>query len=133
MSDYLRDRHVIWMHWLENEIEARYAATGGGLDIIADVLQEGFEDLKCFGLAFSNAAAEGESFTCEPCTIVREQKEHFRRFIEQLAARMGLKQPDVVAAAVVLVVERAIVRTQITGNLEEAQTARLLLQCLQHA
>lgn len=47
-SAFLKVRHTIWMHWLENEIHARYEATGGGLEIIADVLQEGFQDPKSF-------------------------------------------------------------------------------------
>jgi hypothetical protein len=36
------------------------------------------------------------------------------------------------ASAAVFVIERAIVRTLMTGSLKEAQTARLLFQCLQH-
>ena len=127
---FLKDRHVLWMSWFEKEIEARYEATGGGLEIIAEVLQEGFDDPKCFGLAFINIVADGE---VEPFAIAKKQREHLRRFIEQLAGKMGLQHPEMAAAAAVLVVEQAITRTQMTGSLEEAQTARLLLQCLQHA
>ena len=133
VSAFLKDRHVIWMRWFENEIEARYKATGGGLEIIADVLQAGFEDPKCFGCAFINIVTDGGDFDNEPFVIAREQKEHLGRVIEQLAAKMGLQQPDMAASAVVLVIERTIVRTLRTGSLAEAQTARLLLQCLQHA
>jgi len=28
VSVFLKDRHAIWMRWFENEIEARYEATG---------------------------------------------------------------------------------------------------------
>ena len=52
VSAFLKDRHVIWMRWFENEIEQKYEETGGGLEIIADVLQKGFEDPKCSGFAF---------------------------------------------------------------------------------
>ena len=130
---FWRDRHAIWMRWFENEIEARYEATGGGLEIIADVLQEGFEDPKCFGFAFIHIVTEGGDFDNEPFAIVREQKEHLGRFIEQLAVKMGLQHPDMAAPAAVLVIERTIMRTLMTGSLKEAQTARLLFQCLQHA
>ncbi|MFL6302645.1 MAG: hypothetical protein ACJ72H_03810 [Candidatus Sulfotelmatobacter sp.] len=133
VSAFLRDRHAIWMRWFENEIEARYEATGGGLEIIADVLQEGLEDPKCFGLAFINIVTEGSDFDNGPFAIAREQKEHLRQFIEQLAVKMGLLDPDMAASAAVCVIERAIVRTMMTGSLKEAQTARLLFQCLQHA
>ena len=37
VSAFLKDRHDIWMRWFESEIEARYEATGGGLEIIVDV------------------------------------------------------------------------------------------------
>ena len=130
---FLRDRQPIWIRWFENEIEARYEATGGGLEIISDVLQMGFEDPKCLGCAFLNIVAEGGDFASEPFAIAREQKEQLRRFVEQLAVRMGLQHPDMAASAAVLVIEGTIVRTLMTGSLKEAQTARLLFQCLQHA
>ena len=133
VSAFLRNRHTAWMRWLEDEIEARYKATGGGLEIIADVLQEGFEDPSNFGVAFINLVSVCSDVDKEPFAIVGEQKEHLRRFIEQLAVKMGLDHPDIAASAAVLVIERAIVRTLMTGSLTEARTARLLFQCLQHA
>jgi AcrR family transcriptional regulator len=132
VSAFLKDRHAIWMRWFESEIEARYEATGDGLEIIADVLQEGFEDPKCFGLAFINIVTEGGDFDHEPFAIAREQKEHLGRFIEQLAVKMGLQHPDRAASAAVLVIERTMVSTLMTGSLNEGETARLLFQCLQH-
>ena len=62
VSAFLKDRHAIWMRWFEAEIEARYEATGGGLEIIADVLQKGFEDAKCFGCAFTHIVTERGDF-----------------------------------------------------------------------
>jgi AcrR family transcriptional regulator len=133
VSAFLQDRHAIWMRWFENEIEARYEATRGGLEIIADVLQKWFEDPKLYGCAFINAVSAGGSLNSEPFEIPRELKEHLRWLIEQLAVKMGLEHPELAAPAAVLVIERTIVCIQMTGNLKEAQTARLLFQCLQHA
>jgi len=133
IAAFLKNRHAIWMRWFVNEIEARYEATGGGLEIIADVLQKGFEDPKCFGFAFIHIVTEGSTLSSEPFAIEREQEEHLRRVIEHLAVKMGLQHPDMVASVAVLVIERAIVRTLMTGSMKETQTARLLLQCLQHA
>ena len=132
VSAFLRDRHAAWMSWFEKEIEERYEATRGGLEIIADVLQKGFEDPKSFCCAFINLVTEGSTFNGEPFAIVGERKEHLRQFIEQLTVKMGLLNPDMAASAAVFVIERAIVRTLMTGSLKEAQTARLLFQCLQH-
>jgi len=133
ISAFLKDRHASWMRWFESEIEARYEAIGGGLEIIADVLREGFEDWKCFGLAFIHIVMENDDFDNKPFAIIKEQKELLRRCIEQLAIKMGLQQPGMVASAAVLVIEQTIVRTLMTGSLNEAQTARILFQCLQHA
>jgi len=133
LTTLLEGRHAIWMRLFENEIEARYEATGGGLEIIADVLQKGFEDQKCFGFAFINFAAKRRASTGDPCVIASKQKEHLIRFIERLALRMGILYPKIVASAAVLVIERAIEHTLVTGSLKEALEARLLFQCLQHA
>jgi hypothetical protein len=72
VSTFLKNRHSSWMRWFEAEIEARYEATGGGLEIIADVLQKGFEDPKCLGCAFMNVVTEGGNFNSEPLAIARE-------------------------------------------------------------
>ena len=130
---FLKHRHVAWMRTFENKIETRFKGTGGGLEMIADILQEGFEDSKSFALAFVNIVTQCDCPDEEPCAIVGEQKEHLRRLIEQLALRMGLQYPEMIACAVVRVIDRAIVRTLASGSLTEAQTARLLFQCLQHA
>lgn len=133
LSAFLRDRHAIWMRWFENEVEARYEATGGGLEIIADVLQKAFEDPKCLGIAFIDIVGEGCAFRREPSAIASEPKEHLGEFLRQLTEEMGLQHPDMAASAAVLVIERTIERTLMTGSPSEAQTARLLFRCLQHA
>jgi AcrR family transcriptional regulator len=74
VSAFLKDRHAAWMRWFEDEIEPRCKATGGGLEIIADVLQEGFEDPNNFGVAFINVVSECSDVEKEPFAIVGEQK-----------------------------------------------------------
>lgn len=123
---------AVWARWFENEVEQKYEETGGGLAIIADVLQKAFEDQKCSDFAFFNMVEVGD-FDSEPFAAAREQKEHLRGYLEQLAVRMGLRHPDIAACAALLVIERTIVWTQLTGSPGETQTARLLFQCLQHA
>jgi hypothetical protein len=61
------------------------------------------------------SGTQGGDFDNQPFALVGEQKEHLRRFIEQLAVQMSLQDPDMAASAAVLVIERAIVRTLITG------------------
>jgi hypothetical protein len=129
---YHQDRPANWIRWFEHEILKRFEATGGGLEIIADVF-EGTEEQKCFGLVPINIATENSSFSTNPVVCIGEQKEDLRRFLEQLASRMGLHDPDIAASAAVLVIEQTIRWARATGSSDAAQTARLLFQCLQHA
>jgi len=133
VAAFLRKRHDIWFSWFKTEVESRHATNGGGLEVIADVLQSWFEDPTYRGCAFINTVAEGGKFDSVPFAIAREHKEQLKQFIEELAARMNIHEPDLAATAGVLVVEGAIVRAQMTGNPYEAQNARLLLKCLNHA
>jgi hypothetical protein len=128
-----KDRLVIWMRWLENQIEARYEATGGGLEIIADVLEMGLEDPLHFRFAFICTGSKGGLFERHPFAIACEESEHLKQFIELLATRTGVQHPDLAAVAAVLVIEETIVRAGMTAEPVEAHTARLLFQCLQHA
>ena len=132
VSVFLNDRHVAWMRWFEREIETKYTGSGGGLEIIADVLEKGFEDPKSFALAFIDVVIRTSDSDKEPLAIAGDQKEHLRRIIEQLAVRMGLRHPDMVAATAVVIIEQTIVRTLMAGSRTEVETARLLFQCLQH-
>jgi len=59
VAAYLRRRHDIWFSWFTTEVERRLATMGGGLEVIADVLQSWFEDPGFRGCAFINAVAEG--------------------------------------------------------------------------
>lgn len=131
VSTFLMTRHINWMQWFEQEVDARYRGAGGSLEILADVLQQGCNDPKCFALAFVHALSRHPA--AEPGVIAAGQREHLKDFLERLAATMGLQHPEMAAAAAVLIIERTIIEIQLTGHTEETQTARLLFQCLQHA
>ena len=133
VTAFLHRRHDVWFTWFKTEVEKRLEVNGGGLEVIADVLQSWFEDPSFRGCAFINLVAEGGKFDSEPFAIAREHKEQLKQFIRELATRIHLQEPDVAAAAGVLVVEGAIVRAQMTCDPKEAESARLLLLCLNHS
>lgn len=132
-SAFFNDCHSIWMHRFESDIETRYKASGGGLEIIAEVLQERLQDHKVFGLAFIGSINDSHGSGSEHFAIASKQKEHLRIFIERLAKRMGLTHPEFVATVAVLVIDQTIACTLTTGCLREIQAARMLFDCLQHA
>jgi hypothetical protein len=130
VSESLKDSHGIWLRWFQHRVEARYEATKGGLEMLADLLRECCEsELNRFAvikLIWLKKNVESGSFE-----IAESQKYCLRRFVEQLAARMDL--PDIAASATVLILERTIVEIFQTGDLSEFRTAQLLFQCLQRA
>jgi AcrR family transcriptional regulator len=130
---FLHKRHDIWMAWFTSEVEAKLSQPGAKLEVIADVLQSWFEDPGFRGCAFINTVAEGGKFDSEPFTIAREHKEQLKQFLTGVAARLNHSEPELTAAAAVLVIEGAIVRAQMTGDAHEAHNARLLFQCLNHS
>jgi len=129
---FLEDRHAMWLRWFQDEIDARYETTGGGLEIIADVLREWFEDSPLRG-SVRKVIASKRDLNGQNLEIARRPKDQLRRFVQQLAVKMGFLYPDIAASAAVLIIERTIVMTLMTGDLSELKTAQLLFHCLQHA
>ena len=126
-----KTRHTDWLRWFENEVESRYEATGGGLEVIADILLDCFEDPMYRSWLLTDEVTD-TGFS-DLLAATGEHKGHLKRCFEILAARMGVRNPDIVAAGAVLVIEKAILWARQTGDLKETETARLLLRCLQHA
>jgi AcrR family transcriptional regulator len=130
---FLEDRNTIWLRWFQREIDARLEITGGGLEIIVDVLRKWFEisRLPC------QTVKKDNSSSCEVNVEVFDsfssQKDQLRRFVEQLARKMGLRCSDIAASAAVQIIERTIVAICKSCDLSELMTAQLLFQCLQHA
>jgi len=133
VAAFLHKRHDNWMGWFTSSVERKIAQPNASLSVIADVLQSWFEDPGFRGCAFINTFAEGGPIDSEPNNIAREHKQQLKEFVEKIADRLGLNNPKTVADAAILVIEGAIVRAQMTGNPAEAQTARLLFQCIEHA
>lgn len=129
VSNSRKDRHSIWLRWFQNEVEARYKAAEGGLEIIADVLrnccESGLYRFAVIKLIRSEKSVESECFE-----VVAVQRDRLRRFVQELATKMGLECPDIAASATVLILERTIVRIRETGDLSELRTAQLLFRCL---
>ena len=126
-----RNDCAAWLHWFEDQIEKAYEASGGDLEIIADILERDFETPGCFANATSLSVQAGV-FGDGPF-IAGDNRQHLVFYLERLAIRMGLHCPDMIASAAVSVIERTIEWARANGKSSAAQTARLLFQCLQNA
>lgn len=127
---FLRKRHDLWMSWFTQRVEAKLASSNGGLEVIADVLKEWFEEPDFRGCAFINTVAEDGSHSSEQASIAQDHKQQLEDYLEKLARRLKLKVPKEVAAAATLVIDGTIVRAQMTGNPRVALVCKQLLKKL---
>ncbi|WP_213806098.1 hypothetical protein [Granulicella sp. dw_53] len=117
VSISLRERQDIWMVWFTSAVEARIAISGGGLEAIADILLDSFEDPLFRSCVF----------------IACENKGQLRELILKIATKLNLREPEMTAVAGVFIIEGMLVRMQMTGDMTEARNARLLFQCLNYS
>jgi len=126
-----RNDCTAWLRWFENQIERAYEASGGDLEIIADVLEKDFGTLGNF--EYATPVSTQVDVLGDWHFASRDHRKHLMLYLEQLATRMGLRCPEMIASAAVLVIERTIEWARASGESDAAQTARLLFQCLRSA
>lgn len=120
-----------WLRWFEDQIEQAYEASGGDLEIIADVLERDFETPGYF--EYATQVSDQVDVFGDWHVASRVHRKHLMLYLEQLATRMGLRCPEMIASAAVLVIERTIEWARASEDSDAAQTARLLFQCLRSA
>ncbi|UWZ84388.1 hypothetical protein [Occallatibacter riparius] len=131
---FLDGRDAVWVGWFQYQINMRSETnTGRGLEIIADVLREWFENSQLRCSALIKGIVSHCDFDGQSPEISSSPKDQLRRCIELSATKMGLHCPELAASAAVLIIERTMATTQATGDLSELKTAQLLLECLQRA
>lgn len=128
VAEYLLRRHEWWMNWFSAGVEKRLSPAGAGLEVIAEVLMRWFEAPDFRGCAFINAQAEAFSQEDKIHQIIQDHKNKLQAFLEELATRLGLENPQQTAASSLLVIEGTIVRSQMTGDAGVFETCRLLLR-----
>lgn len=88
---------------------------GRGLEVIADVLGEWFDEPGFRGgCAFINTISETPDYEAEQNQIVRKHKAQLECFSQQTAVQLGLSAPDKIAATAMIIIEGTIVRAQMT-------------------
>lgn len=133
IAAFLENRHERWLDWFERAVEARLGKAGAGLEVIADVLREWFDEADFRGCAFINTVAESGSSADDPSRIALAHKNDLAAYLEALARRLHLARPQQVAAAAMIVIEGTIVRAQMTDDAGVVATCRSLLKNLGQA
>lgn len=127
---FLEQRHEFWMSWFEQRIKV----LGGErppLAIIADALKEWFSEPGFRGCAFINTVSETGESSAEETLIAQRHKEDLCAFIQNLRPDPESEQARQLARLVVLIIDGAIVRAQMTQDPHVADEAKLMLELLE--
>lgn len=128
---FLEKRHRFWMDWFVNRVEA-LGREGACFTPIADALKEWFADPLFRGCAFINTVAESDAEGEAERRASLQHKEELCDFIEaRIRAHYPAARARETARLVLLVIEGAIVRAQMTGDPGIADEARVLLAGLE--
>lgn len=130
VAEYLQRRHESWMKWFVGATEQRLAQPGAGLEVIAEVLREWFEEPNFRGCAFINTQAETPAAEERLNGVIRDHKAALQTYIAELAHRLALEAPLQTAAHAMVVIEGSIVRVQMTGDLTVCDSCSHLLRKL---
>lgn len=134
IATFLETRHERWLGWFEHAVDARLGKPGAGLEVIADVLREWFDEADFRGCAFINTVAEsGSSNDDDASRIALRHKNDLAAYLVTLARRLHLTRPQQVAEAAMIIIEGTIVRAQMTGDAGVVAASRSLLKSLGQA
>lgn len=131
IAAFLNARHEYWMAWFTGEVDARINA-GGDLEVIADVLEDWFQQPDFRGCAFINTVAEAGSASSEEKDIAVRHKTDLAHYVKTLAQRLALPEPAKVAEDVMIIIEGTIVRRQMCSDENIMGACRRLLSQWQH-
>jgi AcrR family transcriptional regulator len=126
---YLEARHARWSERVEGELAAHYDNPRDRLLGVFDVLGELFAAPDFNGCAFMNASAEAK-----PGGVIEVAVEDFRTWVRQLfrteAVAAGARDPDALAAQLVLLYDGASAAAQLDHDPGVAVTAKLMATAL---
>jgi AcrR family transcriptional regulator len=129
IAEFLHNLNDFRMDWFITGVEEKLLESkGGGLEVIADVLHDWFEEPDFRGCAFINTVAETPGFDAEPNSICRDHKVKMEAYIEKLAARLGIAAPKKAAATAMIIIDGTIVQAQVTGNPNVTRICKQLLK-----
>ena len=110
--------------WISEAVEGKATEPADRLTAIFDVLSEWFADQPYCGCPFINAAAEFAGPDHPVHVAAARHKRLVWEYVRDLAQAAGARNPNDLAEQILLLMEGAIVVTQVTGDREAARQAR---------
>ena len=119
----LRLRDERFRDWLTDEVERRAQAPRARLLAIFEALEDWFAEDTFSGCSFINAAAEFADPDNPIHIAAAEHKALIAAYVRDLAAGAGAADPEELTRRIELLIEGAIVVTQVSGRADAAHAA----------
>lgn len=124
---FLDERHTRWMAWFDGAVQKHAALGGSHLLAVADALHDWFRQTDFRGCAFINTAAEVSDPSSREHGIAAAHKRDLELRLSALAAADGIDDTATAGRLALVVVEGAIVRSQMIASPTPAEDAKVLL------
>ncbi|MFQ5775704.1 MAG: TetR/AcrR family transcriptional regulator [Kiloniellaceae bacterium] len=126
----LRRRDARWRQWFKEAVESRAEAPRERLLAVFDALEEWLAGPDFHGCMFVKAASEYCAHDDPIHAAAAEHHRHVLSDLRELAAAAGAARPAKLARELMLLIEGAIVVTQVNGPVGAAKQARKAAQIL---
>lgn len=128
--EYLRERSELWLCWFRKAMAERLMLPGAGFEVMAEVLQQWFDEPGFLGCPFIKALAETTEADAEIRAVIRAHKFQVEHWLQTEAERLDYPAPKQTAASLMLLMEGAAVRAHMTGDAAAAEVCLVLLRKL---
>lgn len=126
----LRRRDAQWRDWFVAKVETRATSPRARLLAAFDVLEDWFAKDDFHGCMFNNASAEYSSHD-DPIHIVATEHHHqMFGYLRGLTDAMAVERPERLAREIMLLMEGAVIITQVNGPVGAARQAQRAAEVL---
>lgn len=123
IAAYLRRRSERWLAFVDEQLAAQGGPPAERLLRVFDLLGDWFAEPGYRGCPFINACAEFSDADHPASVVTREHRGRLSARFVDLADQAGAKEPDRLAAQLMLLYDAAMVSAQIDPGLSAARTA----------
>ncbi|MFG0244988.1 MAG: TetR/AcrR family transcriptional regulator [Phycisphaerales bacterium JB052] len=115
----MRRRDEIFRNKLMRFVESKAKAPRDRIAAVFDFHEDWFTGTEFCGCMFINAAAEFSSAESAPRRLAADHKQEIVRYLRELCQQDGLKDPDIVAEQLNILLEGAIVAARVVGQVQD--------------
>lgn len=126
--EYLRVRSESWQAWFRKRMKERLAVPGAGLEVMAEVLREWFDQSGFRGCPFINALAETTEADPEILGVIQAHKFQTEHWLQTEAERLEYPSAKHLAACLMVLMDGTLIRMHLTGDRSAIEVCQSLLR-----